>query len=423
MKKLEISEELVKRVECAAKNGSKVANIIVKEIKKGRNDISKIFPENSKANYFASKRVVYNNSAYKKLSIQISCCNKDVNNERFPDKGNPNSTYFKENRTPLQPSSFANCFCAVQDAINKGLITSDDLTFFDSAIRVSSKVTIKLSNKMYDIERAYDASNYSEIADSTESNLHGSCMRHNDGSHDQSRNAADFYANFCGASILYAQDEDGNILGRAIVWRNIDSDYFEGKLSLLDRIYFCFDFVRAMMIKWATDNGIMFMKNRNTYDSQTEWRTLQDVTNITGEKYVAGTSLNVYATIKVPQVKWHKKGAPYCDTFYKLYKIDDTLIISNKKLYGEYNLAEFRSTSGYADIYYKICPICGKVHSNSYICDDCSTKYRVETVMGQSFVGIPKSYKGKLYPKDCFVNGKPSKALKLFEMVQRLFQY
>ena len=114
--KLNISQELVNRIECAAANGSKVAQIIAKEIKRGRNNTSLIFHDNPNANYFDSKRVVGTCNGYRTLRIVITCCMKDLNDDRFPDKCNPNSPYFKENRTELSPKTFAELFSAYVEA-------------------------------------------------------------------------------------------------------------------------------------------------------------------------------------------------------------------------------------------------------------------------------------------------------------------
>lgn len=70
---------------------------------------------------------------------------------------------------------------------------------------------------MQDFFEAYSEENYTPVADTIESNLHNSCMRYES----RARNAADFYANFAGASILVARDESNNVLARAVVWKNV----------------------------------------------------------------------------------------------------------------------------------------------------------------------------------------------------------
>lgn len=425
--KLNISEELKQRVEFAAKNGSKVAQILVKEFKKGYNDISKIVPENCKANYFQSRRSVYRVcDTYKRITVKITCCNKDVENEHFPDKGNPNAPFFKENRTELNPASFAQTFTAVQNAISRNEITSNDMTFFDSAIRVSSKVTIKLSSKMSDIEYAYNESNYYPWTDSTESNLHGSCMRHEN----VSRNAADFYANFCGSRIMYAVNSNNEILGRCIVWSGVKNLYLENTLTVVDRMYFSFRFIREMFIDFAKKSEFDLMKARDTYNSQTEMRVLKPL-EYRDESYNTDETVDMYLWKPVPVVKWHKKGAPYCDTFYKIaMDSSGNLMLCNSPRYSNmadgivYGIAEFRNTDGAATPEYKICPVCGKAHSvydDYQVCNECMDAYTKRSVFGIVFESKLREHKGIYYPSVCFDGNKPNKWILLREKLERLY--
>lgn len=80
---------------------------------------------------------------------------------------------------------------------------------------MDSKVTVRLHEGMQDFFEAYSEENYTTVTDTTESSLHNSCMRYEN----RVRNAADFYANFAGASILVARDESNNVLARAVVWK------------------------------------------------------------------------------------------------------------------------------------------------------------------------------------------------------------
>ena len=117
---------------------------------------------------------------------------------------------------------------------------------------------------MQDFFEAYSEENYTPIADTTESNLHNSCMRYGN----RARNAADFYTNFAGAEILVARDGSNNVLARAVVWKNVQvlsgGSTFNG-FSLIDRIYFSHAFVLEMMRRQATALGITFRKQYNDY--------------------------------------------------------------------------------------------------------------------------------------------------------------
>ena len=429
--KLNISQELVNRIECAAANGSKVAQIIAKEIKRGRNNTSLIFHDNPNANYFDSKRIVGTCNGYKTLRIVITCCTKDLNDDRFPDKCNPNSPYFKENRTELSPKTFAELFSAYVKACKSGEITSDDDAYFDSAIRVPSKVKVVYSERMFDIYNAYLEENYSSVADNSSSNLHGSCMRYED----KARNAADFYSNFCGAGIIFARDADGNILGRAIVWKNVVFQGIKEMQSVVDRMYFCFGFVRNMMLNYAQSIGISFCKTENTYSSQRKFTALKQMfmNGIDGIDVTvdAWQKLILDAYITVPQIKWHKKGAPYCDTFHYLYKdTSNNLYISNSTdidwsgFEGLDMISEFRNTSGYASKVKSICPVCGKVNDSGLeggICRDCFKELFTDTPFGPAIIGKLRKFKGMMLPDKCFVNGKPKSSLELWHSVKKLY--
>ena len=135
-----VSNELKKRLEFASKNGSVIATDILNELKK---DKSACFGDKT-VNYFDSVRVVGNYSEYKSLQIKVTACTKDVNNDNFPDKGNPRAPYFKENREKMTLGTFIGLFA------NLGGYTSDDFKFFESAMCVCDKVTYRVSGKMED---------------------------------------------------------------------------------------------------------------------------------------------------------------------------------------------------------------------------------------------------------------------------------
>jgi hypothetical protein len=147
--KATVSNELKKRLEFASKNGSVVATGILNELKK---DKKECFGDKC-IDYFDSLRTVGSRSEYKSLYIRITACTKDVNNPNFPDRGNPQAPYFKENRERISLGTFAGLFKNLN-------YTSDELVYFDSAMCVPDKVKLSVSDKMEDIERAYFGMNY-----------------------------------------------------------------------------------------------------------------------------------------------------------------------------------------------------------------------------------------------------------------------
>ena len=386
MKKAIVSNELKKRLEFCAKNGSVIATDILNELKKSHKDCF----GNKTVDYFDSLRSVGNCSEYKTLSIKVTACAKDLNNPNFPDKGNPRAPYFKENREKMSLGTFIGLFA------NIGGYTSEECNFFEGAMCVPDKVTYRISSKMEDFERAYNESNYFpfSIGNAT---LHNSCMRYED----KARNVADFYANFAGAKILIAEDSQGQILGRAIVWDNVIIPNISDEAKVLDRIYYTFDFIRQGIIDHARKNGIHIRKNKNSVGTQMEFYVYDEFNSVehTGIQYWS-------AYVKVPQTKWHKKGAPYMDTFCKLSKYNDGLILAND-LRGIV-LADLVSTGGFGCRLRMICPNCGEVHREGGLCLSCNNELIEETPFGSIIKSKTRTYKGKKYPISFFKDGKPS---------------
>ena len=136
-----------------------------------------------------SKRKKTAADGHTKIKVVFTACSKDLSHENFPDKGNPQAPWFKENRTDMEPATFVKCFTSLPD------YPDQDMEYFANCICVDSRVTVKLYSTMQDFIEAYSAENYSTIAQAGDSTLHNSCMRHEE----TARNAADFYFNFAGA--------------------------------------------------------------------------------------------------------------------------------------------------------------------------------------------------------------------------------
>lgn len=390
-----VTNELRKRLEFASKNGSTLAKGILEELKK---DVKECFGDKN-VNYFDSVRVVGNNSDYKSLSIKISVCTKSLDNEHFNDKGNPNAPWFRENRERLSVGTFVNLFKNIK-------YTEEEFTYFESAICVNDIVKYRVSNKMSDFEKAYNGFNYYPFAMQS-SPLHNSCMRYEDAA----RNAADFYANFAGAKILIAEDSQGQILGRCIVWENVVIPEVFENTKITDRMYYAFEFVRVGMCNYSKDVlGIYIRKSRNAVGCQKNFLCLKE------SGYTGSYTWDAY--VKVPQVKWHKKGAPYMDTFYAIKKMDEDIVLSN----NSYDcLVKLESTSGYGNLNYKYCPNCGKMHyRDGKLCSACEKNIIEQTPFGNILKCKTRAYKGNKYPSSFFVNGKPSKHFQTWIGLQRI---
>lgn len=428
--KIQIHKDLRRRLMAAADNGSKIAQIIVEEISKDV-DSSEIL--NSKTtNYFDCIRLVGAREGYQSVQIAITCCPKDLDNEHFPDKGRKNAQFYEDNRTRKNAVMFAKMFVRINNMWSNGELMTSDFEYFDNAIRVSRKITVEISGEMEDIARAYDGRNYAMYSDGAESTLHKSCMRHAE----VFNVCGDFYSGV-GAKIVYAHDDEGNIYGRAMMWPEVEVIFPYGsmKTSVLDRIYTCFDFVRQLIIKKATDEGVGLRKTVNTYDSKTNFTVLNDITTPNGEKMVAGRDTCWAARVRVPLDEPHKRGVPYLDTFtylrYRCVCDEPYAYLCNDSSVGK-NCTTVCTLDGThlipKEMHHYVCPVCGNpTYSNEgcieHVCDYCRDEVAniKETIVGEVAVGDFKEYKGMMFPAACFdEDGNPKNALLLHEFIARI---
>lgn len=407
--KVVVKDELRTRLTCAAQNGSIVARDILAEIRANK-DVSETI--RGKANYFATKRKRHNTeSGCVKIKVVFTCCNKDISNEHFSDRNNPQAMWYSENRTEIEPSTFVSCFKNLPE------YTSEEIEYFINAICVTSKVSVKLYDKMSDFEEAYLAANYTPVVQIGESTLHNSCMRHDY----TARNAADFYYNFAGAKIVIAKDSEGHIMGRAIVWpKTIHSKENEAyECSFLDRVYYSHSFIIKMIYDYAEDIGINLRKQCNDYCSMESFVVMN-----APDGYPSGqgeTIEQAHITVKVPASKWHKKGAPYLDTLaYLSLNPEGTLSLSNRESTAA--IAMCRSTEGYATRIRHYCPKCGKLHGNDHIlCRTCYNELFQDTFLGSSIIEKLARYKNLTVPSSFLKRGRPNATFRLYLQIQKLY--
>ncbi len=398
--KLVISSELRKRVEMASTNGSVIASDLLKEFHKGAKDVKAVISKT--ANYFDSVRATGTRSEYKSLSIKISVCPKDVDNPNFPDRGNPNAPYLKGNREKVTPATFLSYF----KNLNSENYKEDEMDYFNQALCVNEKIILTMESSIQAFVHAYSAENY-VLYGMADSPLHGSCMRHEN----VVDNVADFYVNFAGAKIITAKGVSGTVYGRAVVWDKT-INYGTGEaFSFVDRVYYNYPFVMKMIYNYAKEKGIQYRKKYNDYSHKESFISLTD-----------GTYTCRIVALKVPQVKWHKYGAPYLDTMSYLYCKDGKILLLNSTCGADY-IAQCTSTSGYAIRNRRVCPNCGKVHSLSgCLCQECEDVMIKRTPMGQ-FLNVKglKKYKDKEWPVEFFSKGKPKQNFALYLTLERLF--
>lgn len=403
-----VSDDLKVRLNYASINGSVIATDILEQLKLNK-DVSEVIRGTS--NYFQTKRVKNSAEEYIKMKVIFTACTKDLNNENFPDRQNPKAPWFAENRTNLEPSTFVGYFKELRE------YTDEELEYFANAICVSSKVEIKMYDKMNDFIDAYIGDNYIPFAQYGENSpLHNSCMRHANLVY----RLGDFYSNFAGASILVARDSENNVLGRAIVWKKATGT-FNGEVkevSVLDRVYYSHSFVMKMIIQYAQANGINLRKTINDYSHRTQFTVMNPVEGLNMQ---VGDKQEYILSICVPASKWHKKGTPYLDTFsYVNITEDGKVQLGNKDT--ENCVATCQQTGGSARQCRYICPSCGKVHnSGEDLCDTCRQRLTVNTIFGKMLMDKVKTYNDVKYPASFFEKGRPSAHLELNLQIAKLY--
>jgi hypothetical protein len=393
--KLIITEALKNRLRVATSNGSKIAKDILHEI--GNSGSTKILRGNfnnfNLKSYY--KRHGDNGSGGDITStrIVITCCNKSINNPNFPDYKNPNAAWLPRNRTEISLASFMDCF------INLPKYENTDVAFFNNVFTINKKITIRKLSKHVGFLTAYGAENYARSVQGTDLTLWNSCMRNSPACDI----AADFYGNLCKAKILVAQDPDGNVYGRAILWENLETKKY-GKVSLLDRIYFTHDCIAEMMLDYAKKTGVTFRKNHNTYDSQLE------VKNLNHPLLEFGEVVSVKFQRRLQFSKWYNFGIPYMDTLDHITVINNRLYLTNYR--SKKSVVQVKNTGGYAQAYKRICPICGAVVEDGIFCHTCEARNSRITEFGRIWNSNLVSYMNASVPALCFKNGAPRKALR-----------
>lgn len=426
-----ITTSLKKRLQHAAFNGSIVASDILEELEK---DTTECFGER-KCNYFNTRKYTNTHTCddyrgdieyeWHTVDVNISYCNKDLDNEHFPDKGNPRAPYIQQYRTYTSCGNFISMFVNLT-----GMYSSEEIQYFDSAMRLPCNVNLRIGSTMDDFLHAYEYVNYSVMAQHHESTLHNSCMRHTS----NAECASDFYANFLQNKILIAEDDCGNVLGRAILWDSVYFDELDMNLGLIERTYACFDFIHTLMKNYAAENGYSVCKMYNDYCHQTEFKLIREI----DDDWNIGMVFESSASVVLDAPLWNKDGYAYMDTMSYLYfneNIEKFVLANTSGYYGDdCYLASFRSSSGINRDYH-ICPVCGH-------CTDLSnsTRYKMFCLCGECYnrdignrtIPIPHlageciTVDGITYPKALFTNDDDCNVVKTktflaFEALDRLY--
>ena len=398
MKKIIFSDSLINRLNAAKDNGSKIADIILKE----RTKKHSVALAGSKANYFDT---LLTRNCGVPSALSVTCCNKE-DSPMNPTHGNPQFPYLKENRTRLSLSNFATMFPAVNAAAETwGADELDyELKLYQECMLIGEKISFRVGTTCADFKFAYLADNY--IPFRNDSTLGSSCMQYEN----MQETIGDFYSFFAGAKILIGQTASGMVVSRAILWDGVTDTQAtdeQNVTSFIDRVYVSHSHLYRRMYDEAKRLGYKFRKQVNTFDSQQYFTNLETLTNI---------KHNVYKT--VPVSKWHKGGAPYMDTMYLIVFDESTqeVKLANYRIEGTIKLYNLQSTSGYGSETASVCPVCGKVHcssDDSHICPDCRHTVMATSFWGTNSIKRPVVIKGIAYPREMTHRGKLTKIAQL----------
>lgn len=374
MKKLIYTEDFERRFSTAAKNGSKVCADILKAIKTPNN-----VEDGVTANYLTTVRVSHGSAGDRQIrSVKVTYCSKDFTNENNPEHGSPVGMWRRENRAATDLQRMVGWFKSL-NIIN---YTSEDFHYAAEILSVDEPLKCVILKGMANIEKLYNSANYSLVSSQNDT-LWNSCMRHED----TAAAAGDFYANFCGAKIIgVIGATSGSVYGRAILWPNITINSQSG--AFLDRVYFTHDAIRKMVYKFAQEQGVVFRKYQNTYDSKTYFVRFDN----------PDVKIRAVVTIEVPQVKWHKNGSPYTDTFSYINFQNDKFYLSN--YCDDYTVYATDYTGTHGHRVHQICPVCGTVHSNdTVLCRSCYRDLMRDTLVGKIYIGKANKKGEPILPK------------------------
>jgi len=146
-------------------------------------------------------------------------------------------------------------------------IRARDIEFFINQYTavVRDKVDFRLV-KGEDIKKYYLNENYEN--DGPSGSLRGSCMGPK-----ERQPFMDFYVNNDNVSMLVAFSENNKVIARAIIWDDVKF-YKDGVLfdegSLMDRIYYTYDWLESKFKRWAKDEGC-YTKTRQAHDALDEF--------------------------------------------------------------------------------------------------------------------------------------------------------
>lgn len=185
---------------------------------------------------------------------------------------------------------------------------------------IGKKLELRLINGSR-ITSAYCEDNYSTIL-GKDSNLWGSCMRH-----EECESWLSIYEdNTSVCQLLIAEDTEGLILGRAIVWKLVDGRY------AMDTIYAA-DSIRDTFINYAIKEGWIYKSSQSCHHHSFDRFDGKFDETLSRTKFM------------VQLTHYDYDSYPYMDT---LYYMSATGVLCNHELSGDYKILR-QTDGGYED--------------------------------------------------------------------------
>lgn len=394
-----ISDDLMRRLTVSAQSGDPIAHWILKQFRNPRRE--EIFE--SKANYFTC--AVDMGSGVRQIRVRYSTM--DSSPVLAPElKVNPEAPYTNNRSQICSLSKFLDMF----KDFPKELKNDSLIMQFGEIMKLGQRIEVTMSNRYYDFKRAYSYANYAMDPHIDGSTLHNSCMRYDS----MNEVVAGFYRHVCGCSIMIAQNEGGQVMGRAIVWPNVKIRYNSSKTvtgSLLSRMYYTCSAVRDAITRAAEKTyGINFRMKQQSLGCH-KGVVAMNFPDVPKEIDVLGIEARMTPTPKFAG------GIPYVDVFETIHVDTDGAYLTNDSDAGnlhlnDYYIAQCATTGGHIDGSYRICPMCGSHFSPSdreCFCRACASKRtfdigtgfavkKIITVPGYGRVPVECTKRGALTP-------------------------
>lgn len=248
---------------------------------------------------------------------KITSQNKNIINDYINIK-----KYWSYNRSSIKMGKFVNKI--FPDEYKQSGSPNHDIESFVNDMKFirSNKFSDFKIIKGEDIKKYYLGENYDSRSSS--SNLGNSCMRY-----EKCQDYIDFYIqNNVEMVVLFSDEEEDKIVGRAILWDIQFIDGEEVNRKFMDRIYSIYDYDIDHFKEYAKENGWLYKRYQNmdeheqivdTIDDSTEYRTLKTRNNIKKTEYYPYMD-----TMKYFYVDYGYLSNEHRDLGDNVYKLEET---------------------------------------------------------------------------------------------------